>query len=176
MCFCDWDISFWDKYCFEKLISEMERRRLTMLWASIIQLPSKRVKPYKLRIPSWQLYAIDLKKLWFSNIPNNTINEDLFLALNSNPDFDVIDEIFFYSKKPNIFDIARTQLRILRWIKQIIDLWMEKELVNMLKTRWYPEWKIKLVLRLAKLINVWEKDYIWLEPLSTKWEIKTISQ
>lgn len=168
MVFCDWDIGFWTNDTIEKLIEKLINENLTMLWASVIQLPSKRIIPYKLNFPSGQLYAIDLDVLWINCIPSNIINDDLFLTLLSYPHFSVSWESFFYSNKPNFWDILKTQYRILKGIKQIINFWMEEKMLKLIENK---KFKYKLALYLSKLIPLSENDYLWSEAKSTKKEL-----
>lgn len=167
MIFCDWDIKIWNHNCFEVILNELENLNLTMLWTSIIQQPSNRKTPYKLRVPSWQLYWINLEKLKINELPNNIINDDLYLALLSYPNVWVSSNAFFYSEKPSIKDIFTTQFRIIKWIKQIIDMWMKDKLLEYINWK-YSKTKINFILWVIKYIKLKENDYIWTQTKSTK--------
>lgn len=172
MVFCDWDIRFWTNDTIELLLQDLGDNDLKMVWASVLQLPSHNMKPYKLSCPSWQLYAIDIGQLWFDSLPSNLINDDGFLALKSFPDVSVNPKAFFYSNKPSLIDIFKTQLRILKWVRQLLDMWMEKEVLALLQ-RSSKKTKHKVLLELAKKIPVKENDNLWEETLSTKKQINT---
>lgn len=167
MVFCDWDISLWTKNSLEILLNELDNQDMTMTWASIIQLPSKKSIPYKLRVPSGQLYAINLDKLDINSIPNNLINEDLFLALKSMPSVWVTDKTFFYCNKPSLIDIFHTQIRIWKWIKQILDLGFEEKLIELVSPS-FSKTEIFWIIKMAKMLNVDKKDHLWKIPFSTK--------
>lgn len=168
MVFCDWDIRLWKNNSIEQLLEEFFSLNMNMLWASVIQLPSNRKTPYKLKFPSWQLYAINLESLWFSSMPNDTINEDLFLALKTYPNMSVTENSFFYCNKPKIGDVLITQLRILKGIRHLINLWMEPLLVELIKNK---KNKYKVALWLSKIIPLDSQDHLWKEALSTKHKV-----
>lgn len=172
MVFCDGDIRLWWEDTFKKLLDDFTKKDLSMLWWSIIQVPSTRKTPYKLKTPSWQLYAIDLEKLNLDEMPEDIINEDLFLTLKTFPNVEVTQDAFFYSNKPNYRDIYHTQLRILKWIKQIVDLWMDDELLKLLEVKKYSKTKVRVILNLMNFVKVKKNDNLWKEPISTKKEIK----
>lgn len=183
MVFCDGDIRFWSQQTLSTLVHHTRESTHTMVGGSVIQLPSNRTKPYKLRSPSWQLYSIKkelltlLEKYPAWKMPDTIINEDLFLTLVAHPHVHVTDEVFFYCAKPSPADLIITQLRILKWIRQLIDMGMWPEigqLVDMIlhtQERWHTfrSFKYKYIIPwLAKLVKVTPDDCIWTITQSTK--------
>ncbi len=170
--FCDWDIRFWNSETLEKLFYEFqEAEDLKMLWASVIQLPSKRMTPYKLTIPSWQLYVIDKEKIWVNALPEDIINDDWYIVWICYPHISVTDKAFFYCNKPNLIDVYKTQMRILKWVRQLLDMWMEEKMLSIIEMS-KKKTKYKLLLELAKILNVKNWDNLWKEARSTKKEVE----
>lgn len=183
MVFCDGDIKLGGPETLSTLVHRTRESAQKMVGGSIIQLPSNREKPYKLRSPSWQLYTIKkelLTLLWRFpewKMPDTIINEDLFLTLIALPHVHVIDEVFFYAAKPSRVDLIITQLRILRWIRQLMDMGMRTEIDHliemMLRTpeRWHTfrNFKYKYIIPwLAKFVQVSPNDRLWTIAESTK--------
>ncbi len=177
--FCDGDIRFGSWDTLSSLTQILAWSDDLLLGASVIQLPSSRTMPYKLRAPSGQLYALkktllEKLKMYWSQMPEEIINDDLFLTLIAYPHVSVTDEVFFYCNKPNISDTFHTQLRILRWIRQVMDMGLSWKLDAMIasslwgETDWKKKLKYRLIPILAQLVKPWKSDTLWKEATSTK--------
>ena len=118
--FCDGDISLPSRETLSRLVQLTKDSNCLLLGTSTIQVPSTRVIPYKNRFPSGQLYAIRRELLGIldqehaGSMPDDTINDDLFLTLLAYPHFDVTEEVFLYSQKPSLKDLFHTQVRVLK--------------------------------------------------------------
>ncbi len=179
MVFCDGDIRFGSTDTLSRLTRDLSISNNLLLGASVIQLPSKRTTPYKFRAPSGQLYAmkrvlLDTLEPYWWKMPEAMINEDLFLTLMAYPYVNVTDSAFFYCNKPSIPDIFHTQVRILRWIRQIMDMGLSHEFNELISSSfreeddWKKRLKYRLIPYLARFVKATEGDNLWREALSTK--------
>lgn len=182
MVFCDGDIRFWSPQTLSSLVQLTSESTCMMLGASVIQLPSARTTPYKLKSPSGQLYALKtgllnrLRQDYNWEMPPDTINEDLFLVLLAFPEVDVTDKVFFYCAKPHFLDLLITQRRILKWIRQLIERGKGPNIHQLLermshsgqKSHWLWKLKYALIPFLARLESISPGDHIWKVATSTK--------
>lgn len=180
MTFCDGDIRLGSGHTLSTLVCHTRESAYTIVGGAIWPLPSRRERPYRLITPSWGLYCMKreilalLEKYPGWNMPDTIINEDLFLSLLAHPNSDVITEAFFYATQPNLRDYIITQIRIVKWIKQLadmgmwpeLDIWIERALqqgglLRKLKYRY-------IVPILLDFIQVSGNDHVWKVTHSTK--------
>ncbi len=181
MVFCDGDISFGGPKTLSTLVQHTRASTNNIVGGSIFPVPSRnRIRPCKLCTPSGWLYCIQktilelLEKHSYWKMPNNIINEDLFLSLLAYPDVDVITDAFFYAVKPDLRDYIITQIRILKWMKQLVDMgmWAELEIwIDRVLQSWGVLRTLKygyIVPLMMSMITVSPSDHVWTITSSTK--------
>lgn len=140
-----------------------------------------RTEPYEPSCPTWQLYCIkreifDLLREKFDwKMPSDIINDDLFLALLTFPRVGVTDKAFFYSHRPSFSDLLHTQIRILRWIRQLMDMGMTMQLQRFIDrissdrdNSFMRRWKYRLIPFFTRFIHSWKAAHLWKIAQSTK--------